>query len=207
MKIIHTILARLDIRGPLNCPLKGTSLPLRLTITTYSELRLKMGFRRKLFSRWAILLGLRVNLSTILNSPRRSMLTIHINQMLPLALATPTLSKHMRVAFVQISPKTWASRWRIYKSTTKTPGSRGGAKRLGREISICLGPGAIPMPVALPGPVCGPQVIGTGRPGNMDDLANLNPSPSTDECVSLSFFFVSSVPFLSSSFWSQYFRC
>lgn len=49
---------------------------------------------------------------------------------------------------------------------------------------ICLGPGAIPMPVALPNAKCGPQVVGTGRPANMGDLASLNPCPSKDECVS-----------------------
>ncbi|KAJ5111001.1 hypothetical protein N7532_001536 [Penicillium argentinense] len=47
---------------------------------------------------------------------------------------------------------------------------------------VCLGPGEIPMPVALPQAVCGPQVPGTQRPANMDDLKSLNPCPSGDCC-------------------------
>ncbi|KAJ5396481.1 hypothetical protein N7509_004594 [Penicillium cosmopolitanum] len=57
-----------------------------------------------------------------------------------------------------------------------------GCKKIMQGDFICLGPGAIPMPVALPNAKCGPQVVGTGRPANMGDLASLNPCPSKDEC-------------------------
>jgi hypothetical protein len=65
-----------------------------------------------------------------------------------------------------------------------------GCKHIKQGDFICLGPGAIPMPVSLPNAKCGPQVIGTPRPDNIDDIASLNPCPSKDECVRfiLSFF-------------------
>lgn len=51
---------------------------------------------------------------------------------------------------------------------------------------MCLGPGAIPMPVALDWAECGPSLVGTARPENMDDLPGMNPCPSY-QCVSFLF--------------------
>jgi hypothetical protein len=49
---------------------------------------------------------------------------------------------------------------------------------------VCLSSGALPMPVALPNAVCGPQMPGSIRPQNYADLASLNPCFS-GQCVSL----------------------
>lgn len=49
---------------------------------------------------------------------------------------------------------------------------------------VCLSSGALPMPVALPHAVCGPQVPGTRRPANYADLASLNQC-SSNQCVGL----------------------
>jgi hypothetical protein len=51
---------------------------------------------------------------------------------------------------------------------------------------VCLSSGALPMPIALPNAVCGPQMPGSIRPENYADLASLNPCPSA-QCVSLVF--------------------
>ncbi|KAJ5116285.1 hypothetical protein N7456_000633 [Penicillium angulare] len=51
---------------------------------------------------------------------------------------------------------------------------------------MCLSSGAIPMPVAIPQAVCGPQVPGTARPDNMSDLSALNPCLSPNEKCDLS---------------------
>ncbi|KAJ5138325.1 uncharacterized protein N7515_003173 [Penicillium bovifimosum] len=48
---------------------------------------------------------------------------------------------------------------------------------------ICLSPGKPPMPMALPHATCGPQVPGTTRPENWNDLAGLNPC-LMDACCS-----------------------
>ncbi|KAF2734823.1 hypothetical protein EJ04DRAFT_492871 [Polyplosphaeria fusca] len=42
---------------------------------------------------------------------------------------------------------------------------------------ICLSTGSQPMPASVENAVCGPQVPGTKKPDNMDDLASLNPCP------------------------------
>lgn len=42
---------------------------------------------------------------------------------------------------------------------------------------FCLSRGSPPMPPSLPNAVCGPQVNGTKKPADMDDLASLNPCP------------------------------
>ncbi|CAI7611003.1 unnamed protein product [Penicillium glandicola] len=49
---------------------------------------------------------------------------------------------------------------------------------------VCLSTGALPMPVALPHAVCGPQVPGTRRPSNYADLASLNSCSSNQCCAS-----------------------
>ncbi|KAL2118935.1 hypothetical protein VTJ04DRAFT_5894 [Mycothermus thermophilus] len=48
--------------------------------------------------------------------------------------------------------------------------------------NICLSTGDPPMPAPLENAVCGPQKIGTTRPANMSDLANLNPCPLNACC-------------------------
>ncbi|KAK3303739.1 glycoside hydrolase superfamily [Chaetomium strumarium] len=48
--------------------------------------------------------------------------------------------------------------------------------------NICLSTGSPPMPAPLDKASCGPQVPGTPRPANMDDLANLNPCPLNACC-------------------------
>lgn len=58
---------------------------------------------------------------------------------------------------------------------------------------ICLGPGQILMPVALPNAVCGPQVPGTARPHDMSNLRELNPCPS-HQCVNHFFFVSTQIP-------------
>jgi LysM repeat protein len=51
--------------------------------------------------------------------------------------------------------------------------------------NICLTEkGVRPMPVSIPGAVCGPQVPGTARPTEWKKLPSLNPCPSS-QCVSL----------------------
>lgn len=42
---------------------------------------------------------------------------------------------------------------------------------------LCLSTGSPPMPAEVENAVCGPQVPGTKKPDNMDDLASLNPCP------------------------------
>lgn len=59
-----------------------------------------------------------------------------------------------------------------------------GCARLKQGDFVCLSSGALPMPVALPNAVCGPQVPGTQRPAKYSDLASLNPCPSS-QCVSV----------------------
>lgn len=78
-----------------------------------------------------------------------------------------------------------------YKITTKNietwnVGSWGwpGCAKIKQGDFVCLSSGALPMPVALPHAVCGPQVPGTRRPGNYADLASLNRCPS-NQCVSV----------------------
>lgn len=48
--------------------------------------------------------------------------------------------------------------------------------------NICLSTGSPPMPAPIEKAVCGPQVSGTPRPANMDNLANLNPCPLNACC-------------------------
>jgi hypothetical protein len=48
---------------------------------------------------------------------------------------------------------------------------------------ICVGSGEPPIPAALAGAVCGPQVPGSQRPRIWVDLRSLNPCPP-NECVS-----------------------
>lgn len=59
-----------------------------------------------------------------------------------------------------------------------------GCAKLKQGNFICLSSGALPMPVALPHAVCGPQVPGTRRPAKYSNLASLNPCPS-NQCVSV----------------------
>lgn len=49
---------------------------------------------------------------------------------------------------------------------------------------LCLSTGSPPMPNSVPNAVCGPQVPGTQKPPNMDDLADLNPCP-LDVCCNV----------------------
>jgi hypothetical protein len=58
-----------------------------------------------------------------------------------------------------------------------------GCAGLQRDANICLSTGAPPMPAAVPGTVCGPQVSGTPRPANWSDISSLNPCP-LNACVS-----------------------
>ncbi|KAJ5364252.1 class V chitinase-like protein, partial [Penicillium cataractarum] len=51
---------------------------------------------------------------------------------------------------------------------------------------ICVSSGEPPMPAALAGAVCGPQVPGTQCPSNWADLESLNPCPLND-CPKLHF--------------------
>jgi chitinase len=48
---------------------------------------------------------------------------------------------------------------------------------LKEKAIICLSKGNPPMPAQDPSIVCGPQVVGTQRPANWDDIAKLNPCP------------------------------
>lgn len=81
-----------------------------------------------------------------------------------------------------------AERYQITTSNIETwnVGSWGwpGCARLKQGDFVCLSSGALPMPVALPNAVCGPQVPGTQRPAKYGDLASLNPCPS-NQCVSV----------------------
>ncbi|EKV12766.1 hypothetical protein PDIG_42020 [Penicillium digitatum PHI26] len=78
-----------------------------------------------------------------------------------------------------------ARRFRITTSNIETwnVGSWGwlGCAELKEGDFVCLSSGALPMPVALPQAVCGPQVPGTQRPAKYSDLASLNPCPQ-DQC-------------------------
>jgi chitinase len=47
---------------------------------------------------------------------------------------------------------------------------------------FCLSTGSPPMPAPVANYVCGPQVNGTKKPSNMDDLAKLNPCPLNACC-------------------------
>ncbi|KOS44856.1 hypothetical protein ACN38_g4228 [Penicillium nordicum] len=60
-----------------------------------------------------------------------------------------------------------------------------GCAKLKQGNFICLSSGALPMPVALPHAVCGPQVPGTRRPAKYSNLASLNPCPSNQCCSKL----------------------
>ncbi|KAF4770863.1 hypothetical protein HAV15_012874 [Penicillium sp. str.  len=79
-----------------------------------------------------------------------------------------------------------AERYQITTSNIETwnVGSWGwpGCARLKQGDFVCLSSGALPMPVALPNAVCGPQVPGTQRPAKYGDLASLNPCPS-NQCL------------------------
>ncbi|KAG0155377.1 Peptidoglycan-binding Lysin subgroup [Penicillium digitatum] len=79
-----------------------------------------------------------------------------------------------------------ARRFRITTSNIETwnVGSWGwlGCAELKEGDFVCLSSGALPMPVALPQAVCGPQVPGTQRPAKYSDLASLNPCPQ-DQCT------------------------
>ncbi|CRL19484.1 Chitin-binding, type 1 [Penicillium camemberti] len=80
-----------------------------------------------------------------------------------------------------------AERYQITTSNIETwnVGSWGwpGCARLKQGDFVCLSSGALPMPVALPNAVCGPQVPGTQRPAKYGDLASLNPCPSNQCCA------------------------
>ncbi|KAK4236578.1 hypothetical protein C8A03DRAFT_16799, partial [Achaetomium macrosporum] len=69
----------------------------------------------------------------------------------------------------------------IEERNTKTWGWLGCSK-LTVGNNICLSTGSPPMPAPLDKAACGPQVPGTPRPANMDDLANLNPCPLNACC-------------------------
>lgn len=81
-----------------------------------------------------------------------------------------------------------AQRYQVTTSNIETwnVGSWGwpGCAKIKQGDFVCLSSGALPMPVALPNAVCGPQVPGTRRPIKYSDLASLNPCPST-QCVSV----------------------
>jgi hypothetical protein len=47
---------------------------------------------------------------------------------------------------------------------------------------ICISKGDPPMPGNVPNAVCGPQVNGTERPDNWDDISGLNPCPLNACC-------------------------
>jgi hypothetical protein len=69
----------------------------------------------------------------------------------------------------------------IEERNTKTWGWMG-CGHLIEGNRICLSTGGPPMPAPIQNAVCGPQVLGTPRPANMDDLANLNPCPLNACC-------------------------
>lgn len=52
-----------------------------------------------------------------------------------------------------------------------------GCSALQPDQIICLSTGSPPMPAPIANAVCGPQVNGTKKPDDMDDLADLNPCP------------------------------
>lgn len=58
-----------------------------------------------------------------------------------------------------------------------------GCTNLELGVEICLSTGEPPMPAAVSGTVCGPQVAGTARPSNWSDISSLNPCP-LNACVS-----------------------
>ncbi|KAL7802066.1 glycoside hydrolase family 18 protein [Trichoderma aethiopicum] len=57
-----------------------------------------------------------------------------------------------------------------------------GCSHLQLGANICLSTGDPPMPAAVPGAVCGPQVAGTKRPGKWSDIGSLNPCPLNACC-------------------------
>ncbi|KAH7152614.1 hypothetical protein EDB81DRAFT_789377 [Dactylonectria macrodidyma] len=70
---------------------------------------------------------------------------------------------------------------RIEKNNEKTFGFAG-CDRLQKGQIICLSDGDPPMPAQDPSALCGPWVLGTTRPDNYDDVANLNPCPLNACC-------------------------
>ncbi|KGO75471.1 Peptidoglycan-binding Lysin subgroup [Penicillium italicum] len=57
-----------------------------------------------------------------------------------------------------------------------------GCDKLQQGGQVCLSKGHPPMPVAIGGAVCGPQVPGTARPLLWTDIASLNPCPAGQCC-------------------------
>ncbi|KAE8306364.1 hypothetical protein BDV41DRAFT_585895 [Aspergillus transmontanensis] len=57
-----------------------------------------------------------------------------------------------------------------------------GCNRIQSQQTICLSEGTAPMPSIVDNAVCGPQVPGTTRPKDMNDLEGLNPCPLNACC-------------------------